>query len=234
MLRAEPGGRGLNHPCARAAVGAVVGDPRLRLRARCWSAEIIFSNIGARMLDFLEQFPCVLWVCACGFSPSSRELLTRHLRTFLCVALLWADFFFFFQISTGGARGPRSPPGTGGSLEQGEPQSSHPAALHSLEVCRDADKGSCDRGDDNVAKRSRAPFCFCPFACKIPFPAHGSFPEKSLMRCYRYPQCFTMRRESWTVRVQIIGSQKLPGFCLKASPFWMPFGTVSLKSTERY
>lgn len=81
--------------CAHAAVGAVVGDPRLRLRVRCWSAEIIFSNIGARMLDFLEQFPCVLWVCACGFSPSSRELLTRHLRTFLCVALLWADFFFF-------------------------------------------------------------------------------------------------------------------------------------------
>jgi len=66
--------------------------PEVRLRAGCWSTEIIFSNIGARMLGFLESVPCVLWVCACGFSPASRELLTRHLRTFLCVALLGAEF----------------------------------------------------------------------------------------------------------------------------------------------
>lgn len=66
--------------------------PEVRLRVSCWSTEIIFSNIGARMLDFLESVPCVLWVCACGFSLASGELLTRHLRTFLCVALLGAEF----------------------------------------------------------------------------------------------------------------------------------------------
>lgn len=115
--------------------------PEVRLRVSRWSTEIIFSNIGARMLDFLESVPCVLWVCACGFSPASRELLTRHLRTFLCVALS------LFQISTGGAHSPHSPPLLGWvklavSVCVALQTSECSAAPHSPEVCCDADRGS--------------------------------------------------------------------------------------------
>lgn len=45
------------------------------------------------MLNFLEWFLCVLWVCACGCSPACRESLAPHLRTSLCVAPLAAAFF---------------------------------------------------------------------------------------------------------------------------------------------
>lgn len=70
----------------------VCWDPRLQLHVSCWSTEIVFSNRGARMLNFLEWFLCVLWVCACGHGPSRRESLARHLRTSLCVAPLGAEF----------------------------------------------------------------------------------------------------------------------------------------------
>lgn len=81
-------------------------EPRLRLHVSCWSTEIVFSNRGARMLNFLEWFLCVLWICACGHGPSHRESLARHLRT----PFAWhRPQLNFFQISTED-HSPHSPP----------------------------------------------------------------------------------------------------------------------------
>lgn len=75
VTESRGGGGGLASGCECAAVCAGFWDLWLRLHVSCWSTEIIFSNMGARMLNFLEGFLCVLWVCACGLSPSRRELL---------------------------------------------------------------------------------------------------------------------------------------------------------------
>lgn len=78
-----------------------------------------------------------------------------------------------------------------------------------------ADKTSCDRQGDDTAERSQAPFSCCPFTCEIPFPSQGSFPEKSLIKCYRRAQCHMERRKSYKIQVQIIGQCKLTGLYSK-------------------
>lgn len=133
------------------------------------------------MLNFLEWFPCVLWVCACGHSLSFPQGIAHstpeNLPLHGTAHRIFSKFNFHRRpqllftsrglVGESGCILMRSILGV--LSKQSKPRRLCPVAL---EVWCKAHKASCERQDDDRTKRSQAQFSCCPFACKISFCSH--------------------------------------------------------------